>query len=367
MITFDRKTKKTLTIIVSLLAAIVLAAGGLLNLSILPGFEGMQLGIWGFQPNVYASPYALGDALPGSYQWKGVPTPSDAAVQWKDGLGFSDTSEISVGNCIDQTQSNTLPAVQYYVNNPNNASQKMHVVGYVHVYNCNIDLALTGQTWGPFSGSTWWVNFASIVWNTQSTDPMNPSINGYVWEAPLYAVVSSVSWNNQANNQVSIGTKGNQLNFYSSPNAAGQTLVQLVQFTPGDYSTLNRSLSSVYAPDSRLQRIVFSPITMTQWGPTNCFLNSPLLGCNWPSVHATITLYTIRLGEYIYTNPSKIPLGPYTTSQCTGIQCTINQIVSILQNPFLWLTTGAFILIAIAIIVGVAAFVLSTRLRSVMR
>ncbi len=352
------KTENKKILIVAVIALLIIF-GAAYKLDILPGFEGMAMGVYGFQPNTYSIVYALNDALPGSYQWVGTATPTSAAVTWTNAAGFSDTNSIDIGNCIS-TGGFFSPQVQYYIKNPNNASQTMHVVGYIEEYNCNLNLALTGQIQSIFSGSTWWVNFASLVWDSQSTDPGNSSINGYVFETPLYAVVSQAQWQNQGPNQVNIGTVGNQLSFYSSPNAAGQTFASLVQYSPSS-STLNNTLSSIYAPDTRMQRIVYSPITLTTWEPYNCFLGVALFGCSWPSLHVTITLYTLRLGEYIYTNPSTITLQKSTVSGCSGVNCLTTGITSWFSNPFNIAGISIFILAAIAVVVFAAIFALKLR------
>ncbi len=352
------KTEKNILIAGAIIFLILF--GVQYKLNILPGFEGMEMGVYGFQPNTYSSVYPLNDVLPGSYDWVGTATPSSAAVKWTNQAGLSDTNTIDIGNCIlSNSSSSSLPPVKYSIKNPNNSSQIMHVVGYIEVYNCNVNLVLTGQIQSIFSGSTWWVNFASIVWNSQSTDPFNPSVNGYVFETPLYAVVSQVQWKNQGQNQVSIGTVGNQLAFYSSPNAAGQTLASLVQYSPSSSSNLNNTLSSIYAPDSRMQRLVYSPITLTTWTPINCFIGIAIFGCDWPNVHATIQLYTLRLGEYIYTNPSKIALNSSTVSGCTGVNCPINGIGSWLSNPFNVLGGAIFVIVLLAVLVFAAVFAFS--------
>jgi len=357
----NKKTTRNILLVLVALAVIVLIANGSFQkLEILPGFEGEQAGNYGFQPTTYSSVYALGNALPGNYFWVGVPTPQSASVLYLTtdwlGLKHQDTLEVDVQNNLIMGQTPSIPTVVKYYVNLGNGTYKL-VVGDIEVYTYSINALITSQSAGyfDFGGATMWQNLISNVWSTQSTDPFNSSINGYVFETPLYGVVEAVSWQaGQGSNNCNLCTVGASLTFYSSPNAAGQTLASLVQWTPSaSTSNINSSLSSIAAPDQRMQRLVYYPLTFTSF--KGCTLIS--YGCTFPNVHITIQLYTLRIGEYIITNPSTTGLSANNQSNCQGIGCLqvgLNALWKQLTSPvgllFIGIASVGFLLILVVII-----------------
>ena len=148
---------------------------------------------------------------------------------------------------------------------------------------------------------------------------------------------------------------------YSNSSAMGQTLATLSDGQQPS-TALNESLSlSTYsaAPDSRMSRLVYYPVSI-EGMDSNC----PIGGqCSYPYVTVSILLYTLRIGEYILTNPDKQALESRSQS-CTGFGCVsqafasfgdwLGSVGAFLSSPLGAISSSIFILIALAVVVFVA-------------
>lgn len=366
-----RRAKRNPALLVAIAVVVIVAFASLFGgrlLSIYPGFEGMQAGLNGYAPGnqpvsslgVTLSP-RLGSC---SYNWQGSPTPGAASIQVvSPGGGIP-------GNCsvlpdydtlvLDQQTnpvtysppySQPIP-VNYYVKNPNNSSEVMHVNGQVNIYTYSTDISIQSGSCGcwNFGGDSIWYNLRPNVWNLASSDSSgNP---GYVYEAPLYAVVTDVQWVNQGTSAADATVVGHPFTFYSSASTTGQTLATLSNYkTPT--TSLNSSLVNKYAPASNFppNGLVYYPITLQSFSAQGL---SCLIGCNYPSAHITVQLYTLQIGQYILTNPSTTGLGT-RNQNCTGLSCALDSIGAFLNNPFgqLAIFTTLFLFLVVVIIVGV--------------
>lgn len=354
------------------IAAVILLVGLLIfyeyssgtRLDILPGFEGMQNGLNGYQVRSNTET-GLGDPLPAPqgacyYKWGGSPSITSAAVtvQTAGVGGCGVLASFGTDTVVADAQENPVSSenplttgqkVNYYVPVPGQPGQYQYVTGQVEVYSYGLDVSDQSGSAGNwnFGGDTLWYNLYSEIWNQASTDPNNASVKGSTFETPLYAVVSNVNWQNQGSSDVDAALVGHAFTFYSSPSTTGQTLATLANPVT---QNVNSSLGSQYAPDSRFQRLVYYPISITSLKPTN---ENPvtgcLAGCTFPTVHITVTLYTLRIGEYILTNPSTQGLGN-RNQNCTGfIGCGVEWF----ENPFnqilaaLGVGLGLFVIILI--------------------
>lgn len=359
-----RQRRRTLAAGAVLVLVVLFAFSSARNQSILPGFEGMQNGIYGLQ--VGSNPTTtLGEPIPspsscaGTYYWDGSPTISSASVTAdcnynKDTL-VADAQENPVLSTNPYT---TGQAVNYYVPVPGSTTQYQYVTGQVEVSTYNLDISLQSGSSGAtnFAGTTLWYNLYAEVWNEAVTDPNNASVTGQAFETPLYAVVTNVVWQHQGSSGVDAAVVGHALTFYSSPSTSGQTLATLANPTT---QNVNDSLGSQYSPDSRFQRLVYYPIDVISLSPTG--YNSLLgcdLGCNYPSVTVTVTLYTLRVGQYILTNPDKTQL-QQRDQGCTGWACVSNGLGAWFSNPLNLLGLGVYGLLVVAVIVFVAVFSLT--------
>lgn len=357
---------------------ILLGAAGLYGfyqikaLDILPGFEGMQGGVYGERPQSTTSTVPLGVSFPQSpfgsaYSWSGSPTPSSATV---------DASTAPIVTCpalscdnylvLDaQTNpvSSTLPfsnpqQVNYYVPVPGQTGQYELVTGQVEYYTYNLDISIqsgSAGTWN-FGGDTIWYNLLAVDWNQASVDPYNPSITGSVYEVPLYAVVNSVNWHDQGSAGCDACVQGHAFTFYSGPSVYNQTLATLAGSTYSPSSTnVNSTLAGIYRPDTRFPAdgLVYYPISLSSFAPHPVFGGDCALGCQYPSVQLTIQLYTLRIGEYIVTNPSTTSLGSRSQS-CTGLSCA----TEVFTNFGAWVAANpALAGIIAALGVGVVIFI----------
>jgi len=306
---------------------------------ILPGFEGETGGMYGETPQGTQSAISLGSRfttspLGSTYGWVGTPTPGSASIDATTTPIFTCISISCDNTLVVDTQTNPVTAstlfstpekVDYYVAVPNQPTKLEYVTGQVEVYTYSIDISIqsgSAGTWS-FNGDTVWFNLYAVDWNQAVTDPSNPTVTGSAYEVPLYGVVTSYQWSDQDSNGIDAAVNGHAFSFYSSPSAQGQTLATLAGSAYNPSSTdVNATLSGTYAPDSRFPTngLVYYPITLTTFHANPASGGDCQFGCTYPSVHLDIELYTLRIGEYIVTNPNTTGLGSRSQS-CTGLAC----------------------------------------------
>ena len=378
-----KKSSRNLLFVGLVVLIVALVGTGTIPLSgLLPGYEGEQNGLYGYQPNS-ASVSSLGAPLqtpPGScgYSWDSSPTISAASINAKTAETFLGILQpCALGTTLDTmdlgAQTNpvlttspyaTPDKVNYYLKVPGSSNRVEYVTGQVNEYTFNLNLAIDPTSSGGwnFAGDTVWYNLAAVDWNRAFPDPNNSSVTGPVFESPLYGVVTNVQWNNRGASQCSLCTIGAPLDFYSSPSTTGQTLVTLTDNT-APTSDLNASISSLYSPDSRMQSLVYYPLTVTHM-VNNCNLGT----CQAPQVSITITLYTLQLGVYILTNPSTTSL-QIPGGACSGYFCgfygDLASLQSFFTNPFSDLGASIYLLIVIAVVVFIVVEVILKRVPSV--
>lgn len=365
------KSRRNLLVVGLVLVLVVLVGTGTIPLSILPGYEGEQNGLYGYQPNGQAVS-VLGNhiATPSGscgYSWDSGPTISAASVNARTAETFfgvlqpcalgtsSDTLNLGAEtNPVTTTSPYTSPTqVNYYLKVPGTTNQVKYITGQVneYTYTLNVDILPTSSGGWSFQGDTVWYNLAAVDWNRAFQDPNNASVTGPTFESPLYGVVTNVQWTNQGPSQCSLCAVGAPLDFYSSPSTTGQTLVTLTGNSLPT-SDLNASISSLYSPDSRMQSLVYYPLTITQMG-NNCNFGT----CQAPEVTITVTLYTLQIGEYILTNPNtqqlKSPGGA-----CSGFLCgfygDLAGLQTFIQNPFSNIADSAYLLFVVAVVAFIA-------------
>jgi hypothetical protein len=343
---------------------------------LLPGFNGEQNGIDGYQPNQeLLAP--IGQAAlptpPGScgYAWSnptanGIVVTATTASQifgitqpcWVPPTGSDSIFVTSQNNLIPNAN---LQKVSYYVQNPSNPKLWMYVTGQVNEYQYNINLGIQGGSsgaWG-FQGDTIWFALGSSVWNQVSIDPANGTILGKTFETPLYGVVSAFTHTQWGTSNCGLCQVGTTVSFYSAPNTNGpcSSLVAMLENTCAPTSPptgVNGTLHSVYAPDSRMQSIAYYPLTVTQL-QANCVLGEPALGCQLPQGLITVTVYTLQIGEYVLLNPSKQDLTSNPTSGCTSLVCAYDALVVFASNPWDLLGLGIIGMIAAVVLIAIFA------------
>jgi hypothetical protein len=344
--------------------------------TLLPGFNGEQNGIDGYQPNQeLLAP--LGQANlptpPGacSYSWSNPTSNGITVTAVSPSQIFGVTQPCWVPPTGSDTifitnQNNLIPngspqKVSYYVQNPSNPKQWMFVTGQVNEYQYNINLGIQGGSsgaWG-FQGDTVWFVMGSSVWNQAAVDPANGTIIGKTFETPLYGVVTAFTHTNWGTSNCALCQIGTTISFYSAPNTNGpcSTFVDMIMDScnPSSPPTgLNGTLHSVYAPDSRMQSVVYYPMQITQL-QGNCVLGEPALGCEYPQGLITVTVYTLQIGEYILLNPSKQDLTSNPTSGCTSLVCAYNAAAVWLSNPFNLLLLGGVLTMVVIVVLAITA------------
>jgi hypothetical protein len=316
---------------------------GVKALDLLPGFNGETNGLYGEQPQNTGQVVTLGNPFPNifgvTYNWVGSPNIASASIK---------ASDISVAPCtlfngvctdmlVMDTQTNpvstgALQKVSYYV--PINATTSHVVNGQVQSYTFTTDISVQSG-----SDGTW--NFGSdTIWSTLVPQDFNSDQAPNVYEIPLYAVVTGAQWHDQGSSGCDACIVGHSFSFYSTPSTTGQTLALLQDVSNNPTTTnINSSLAATGnpLPDTRFPAsgLVYYPITLIN------FRANPLIGgdctftCTYPTVHLTITLYTLRERQYLVPNPDTTGLGGRSQS-CVGISC-ISDAFSNLAN---WIATN---------------------------
>ena len=311
---------------------------GVKSLDILPGFEGMQGGAYGETPQgTGTGAIPLGDRFPqspygASYSWLGTPTPGTASIDAATTplvtcLGISCNNDLVIDsqtNPVTATSPFSTPEkVNYYVPVPGSSTTSQLVTGQVEIYSYTLDVSIqsgSAGTW-DFGGDTIWYNLLAVDWNQASTGP--GGVSGQVYEVPLYGVVTNVVWHDQGQSGCDACVIGHPLTFYSTPNAAGQTLATLAgnQYSPST-TNVNSTLAGIFSPDTRFPSngLVYYPISLINFRANPAVGGDCAFGCQYPTVQLTIQLYTLRIGQYIVTNPSNTGLGGRSQG-CTGASC----------------------------------------------
>lgn len=308
--------------------------------SVLPGFEGLDSGIEGV--TLRGDFYELGDPLPDAwnydYEW-GDTSPRSTILRGRGGI-VSDWGgvRVEVGRPQPYRDPFSVPIeVDYWVKDGDNYR---HVKGQVQIYEIPVTFSVRregGIAQYVFEGEKFWFSLVSVAWDkaVQEQSPYSGKTGyGTAWEAPLAAVITSYK----------VQDKGNH--YHLEPSEVGRELVlydsceQLGLISDLGYdSDLNGSLAGDVSPDSRLSRVAFMAVTMTDFGFTYMVTSS-----NAPVSDYKLKVYTIRVGKYTYTNPDDTPWAdrPPETTWWEDFQDWLN---SALSNPmFILVVIGAVLL-----------------------
>ena len=314
--------------------------------SVIPGFEGLDAGVEGVY--VRGSFYQLGDTLPEGlsydYEW-GDSSPRSTILRARAGL-VSDWGGIRVEVGRPQTVSDpfsTPRMVDYWVKD---GAEYLHVKGQIMVYMVPLTFSVRregGAFQYVFEGERVWFSLVSVAWNraVQEQSPVSGETgHGSAWEAPLAAVITDYSVTDPGDHyQLDPSEQGRDIVLYDSRSQSG--VISDLDWQ-GD---LNATLEGDVSPDTRLHRAAFFPVTLTDFGLT--------VGPWWsnaPVADYQLKVYTLRIGEYTYTNPNDTPWAERKpeSNAWENLQNWMAETVNaVLHNPLLWIAVAVIILIVL--------------------
>ncbi len=305
------KNSNTIYVLVVLLTLGVGAIGlrtiqlAVTPLGIIPGFEGLDAGVEGVY--LRGQFYRLGDPLPVftdqyQYAW-GDTTPRSTVlhaqeIQYVKGWGGV---RIEVGRPREINDPFSSPKkVDYWVRD---GEEYHHIKGEIVAYSLPVTLSIRrmgGVNQYVFKGEKVWIGLAAVAWDqaVQEQSPYTGTAGyGTAWQAPLAAVLTSYSVQDQGDNyQLEPSEIGRDIVLYDTPIQSG------VISDLGYKASINSTFSGDPSPDSRLSSTAFFSITMSEFGMT-----SGLFSSSAPVASYEIKIYSLQIGKYTYTNPDDTP------------------------------------------------------------
>ena len=331
--------------------------------------EGPQIQLYGFNPPSSNTIFQEGDQSLSSSQYSG------AYYDWSGhnvvGIGTlqnkpATTASITLSTPQSQTagflgSGLTLQGSPYsqqisYFATASNGS-KYHVTGEVYADTLDIEVKADGSPNLSFHGGTLYFELYVNVWSSQMCDPTNTSscLNGYVWGAPLEAVITqstaigvtpSGTSNSPTNDQIIPMSQGSSFELYAGVGNSVPTGVPLTGSTDGSTVTGGSPL----APDSQMSQYVLFPIAFSNFGPYGCGFTS--LSACYPDVTLQVEVYYLVIGSFLWTNPNHTPYTPSPEGPgANGLDSAIGAFGQWISNP---LNLGALttIIIFIVVVVG---------------
>ena len=265
---------------------------------IVPSFEGLNAGVEGF--SVDGRFYSIGGSAPTGYKW--ISDDPRNAVLERDRDFFYSTARvrIEVSQPKEVKDWFTQPQkIHYWVRT--GESEFVEVEGEVVAYEIHITVSSLDcegiDEW--FNGERIWIALASLTWD-RAYQKWGADY-GRAWEAPIAAVITEFKILEAGEHgEIEPSVSGRWFTLYTSPEAGG-TIGDLGLSVGAD---LNASLAGDPSPDTRIRRVAYIPITLSEFGTTDHW--------GWidtPVADYTVKVYAIRIGKFTYTNPDNTPWG----------------------------------------------------------
>jgi hypothetical protein len=352
--TFINKYKIPLII----LAIILIFGGGLRNLGILPGFEGLNVGVNGV--NINSQYYTIGQTLPTTYSWVSSDVHNTILKMSSTNPIFTSPAEVRIeSNTPNQITNPLTPGatIDYWIKN--NDGTYSHVKGQVNIYSEAVTVsAINTGNWAPdFQGQQICMDFGAVTWNQalQEQSPIDGATSsyGHAWEAPVAVYIDNCNIISPGDHgRIDPSYSGRQITLYSTHDQSGT----IADLSTGNVNNTFSSSSNPIAPDSRMQPNAYGFITLTDFGTTTGILGTSITA---PVVDYTFKIYTIQIGVYTYTNPDHTPWSQRPADNSTNpIIAWFNSLFGNLGNLF---TSGINTLLILAVVGVVVVIVLSRR------
>lgn len=317
------------------------------RLSIVPSWEGLNSGIEGVEIN--GQFYRIDDALPDGYWWERNDPHSVILVKDLSPWDFWGPGAVRV-----EVQ-NPVPSsdpylegrkVSYYIKQ---GDQYIYVEGEVVTYEMYVTISAhdTGAfNQMLFDGEKFWVALVSLTWNKAYQKYVNrfgKVLYGQAWEAPLAVLIEEYEVRDCGDHcQVDPSYEGRFITLYTSPKQEG-TVSDLGLTTGGD---INATLSHELSPDTRLSRVAYFSITLSDFG-----ISERLWGKVAPVIDMKLKIYALRLGKFTFTAPEDLPEWEDREPESKGWGVWLGEIFT---NPLTWFFMAGIIIIIILVLIIVA-------------
>ena len=264
----------------------------------IPPFEGLNSGIEGVEVN--GRFYRIDESLPAGYRF--LANDPHTIILEKDTNPFYGVAQVrvEVGEPREVKGWFTQPQkIHYWVRT--GESEFIEVEGEVVTYEVHITVSSLDaegvDEW--FNGERIWIALASLTWD-RAYQKWGADY-GRAWEAPIAAVITEFKILEAGEHgEIEPSVSGRWFTLYTSPEAGG-TIGDLGLSVGAD---LNASLAGDPSPDTRIRRVAYIPITLSEFGTTDHW--------GWidtPVADYTVKVYAIRIGKFTYTNPDNTPWG----------------------------------------------------------
>jgi len=374
---FEKNKRLIAIVIIALLGALYLNSTGL---SLLPGAEGVKVGVYSVQDPHTGASYVLGRDNPsGAGAW--VPNPMNLRYDPDDPKWWLPDLYVDLQN--PWTEDERKQSINYWVKG--NDGKYHHIYGYVQSFYFNIVFRAeaSGDAYAPpygqYRGQTefenrWndgeiWFATGATVWNVATQDPDFKG-TGHVWAAPLYARVDHVEYPRAKDEGDFTGETsqyiwltpepyaGRQVTLFSSPGYG--SIIDIIGNTDPDTTRLNETLAYNWggvSPDTRMRQTGYFVFEPTDFGCESWYDPPWAFHAKAAKIQYTIKIYYLIIGDFIYTHDEyeEWVMGgaKHTDPQGSGWPDWIDALASALGNPWTWLGIGTWGLLAVAIVTGV--------------
>lgn len=301
------KLRNIFLILVAILI-VYFASSGYMRMSIIPMFEGLNVGIHGFSPYGSSTTYDTSQDLPLPYVWISR-DPYNAIIQ-KENCKVA----IEIGLAYKE---DPIKTVHYTVKTGEDNSKVYYkeIIGLLVPYYLDLQIYVPPGSYGEFQGDIVWFVAQTVKWNRAISDPTNP-YKSYVssYSIPIaimiddYKVVGFKDPSGaliQPNSnmleyaQLSPSMEGRIFALYSEPSSYAK-LSDLYQDPQTIIQTLNQSLTGNPTPDTRFKQQVFFPINLVKFGT---YASWKLLWTDYyyPSVYYKLKVYYLQFGEFVFS------------------------------------------------------------------
>lgn len=377
----NRKNLVIVLLIVLLLGAVVIVGAKPSQLStvLVQSGEGPQTGLYGFNPPDTNTIYLANDQSMSAqtfggayYDWLsgssvGLGTLQGNPATWVDVQGNTPQSLSTpfLGSGLNLQGQPSGQQISYFVTMSNGT--KYHVTGSVYTDTLTLEFKANGSPNLSFHGGSLWFGFYVNIWGTQLCDPTNTSTcnNGYVWGAPLEAVITqsqveaitpSGTSNSPTNDQINPMSQGANIPLYSGVT----NQVPVGNGLPPDNTGGSVVGGSPLAPDQYMSQYTYGDFSLINFGPYGCGFTN--LSVCYPDITLTITLYYLVIGQFLWTNPNTTPYHSSPQgSGCTNVDCAVGGLENLLSNPFVQLELAILLVVIVAVAVSVGVISLKAK------
>ena len=329
-----KTTLKICIVVLLVICILLLVVGSGFKLSLMTGSEGLQVGVWGFQPKADAlGAYSINQTLPSPFVWAQQPVdPYNTLIRH---VGSGDTAGTLLVERQQPYPESGLASreITYYVKVSETETQTVwkKVVGIIQPWTFILQISLR-----PVAGEyyAWrnhavWLGMGTVKWDRAYSDPDDPSKSSDAgWSIPLSAYIEEYNpygdWTEDDGTTkktpppewvaeccvITPDFNGRTVTLYSDPNSA--VSLDDVWYTGMNgqpyFKTLNSTLTSELYPDTKFQNHVYFRITFTDFRPYMEYNFGMLQAVWYPSVYYRIRVYYLSLGEFTYiTEKGELP------------------------------------------------------------